>query len=46
MLDLATIQKHVQKIDADGYSIVENAIEPDFVDALVADERARRSLPR
>ena len=37
MLDLTTIQRHVAKIEADGYSIVENAIEPDFVDALVAD---------
>ncbi|HSP96905.1 MAG TPA: phytanoyl-CoA dioxygenase family protein [Candidatus Dormibacteraeota bacterium] len=37
MLDPTTIQRHVAKIEADGYSIVENAIEPDFVDALVAD---------
>jgi len=37
MLDPAQIQAHVDKIERDGYSIVERAIEPDFVDALVAD---------
>lgn len=45
MLDLATIQRHVDKIDADGYAIVERAIEPDFIDALVADlHRLEREL--
>src|SRR5512143_1430788 len=37
MLDLTTIQRHVAKIETDGYSIVENAIEPELIDALVAD---------
>ena len=45
MLDLTAIQRHVAKIDADGYSIVERAIEPDFVDALVEDlHRLEREL--
>ncbi len=39
------IQAHVDKIARDGYSIVERAIEPEFVDALVADlERLEREL--
>lgn len=37
MLDLATTQRHVTNIENDGYSIVERAIEPDFIDALVDD---------
>lgn len=37
MLDLTTIQRHVAKIEADGYAIVENAIAADFIDALVED---------
>src|SRR5262245_57997847 len=45
MLDHARIQAHVDKIAGDGYSIVEHAIEIDFVDALVADlERLEREL--
>src|SRR6266478_2777736 len=45
MMDSAQIQAHVDKIARDGYSIVEGAIEPDFVDALVADlERLEREL--
>ena len=43
MLEKEVAQAHVQRIDEVGYSIVENAIEPDFVDALVADlERIER----
>jgi ectoine hydroxylase-related dioxygenase (phytanoyl-CoA dioxygenase family) len=37
MLDQTQIQAHVDKIARDGYSIVEGAIELDFIDALVAD---------
>jgi ectoine hydroxylase-related dioxygenase (phytanoyl-CoA dioxygenase family) len=37
MLDAAQIQKHVEKIRQDGYSIVENAIDPEFAGALAAD---------
>lgn len=45
MLDLATIQRHADRIAADGYAIVENAIEADFVDALVDDlHRLEREL--
>lgn len=45
MLDQATIDRYVKQIDADGYAILENVIEPDFVDALVADlERLEREL--
>jgi ectoine hydroxylase-related dioxygenase (phytanoyl-CoA dioxygenase family) len=45
MLSQAEIEAHVEKIARDGYSIVERCIEPDFVDALVADlERLEREL--
>src|SRR5215468_6198496 len=45
MLERQQIQAHVDKIARDGYSIVEHAIELDFVDALVADlERLEREL--
>lgn len=45
MLNHAQMQAHVDKIERDGYSIVEGAIEPDFVDALVADlARLEREL--
>jgi ectoine hydroxylase-related dioxygenase (phytanoyl-CoA dioxygenase family) len=37
MLDLATIQRHVTKIETDGYAIVENAIDTAFIDALIDD---------
>lgn len=37
MLTHEQIQGHVEKIARDGYSIVEGAIEPELVDALVAD---------
>ncbi len=44
-MDQTQIQAHVDKIERDGYSIVEHAIELDFVDALVADlERLEREL--
>lgn len=49
MLDPTTIQRHVAKIEADGYAIVENAIAADLVDALVEDlgrlERERGIAP-
>jgi len=45
MLTDAQLQTYVTKIENDGYAIVENAIELDFVDALVADlERLEREL--
>jgi ectoine hydroxylase-related dioxygenase (phytanoyl-CoA dioxygenase family) len=45
MLEGAQIQTHVDKIERDGYSIVENAVELDFIDALLADlERLEREL--
>jgi hypothetical protein len=45
MLSQAEIEAHVEKIARDGYSIIERGIEPDFVDALVADlERLEREL--
>lgn len=37
MLTQAEIDAHLQRIAKDGYTIVENAIEPDLVDALAAD---------
>jgi len=36
MLSATQIEQHVAKIRKDGYSIVENAIEPEFVEELVA----------
>ena len=45
MLNDAQMQAHVDKIGRDGYSIVTDAIELDFVDALLADlERLEREL--
>ena len=45
MLDQATIDRYAKQIDTDGYAILEGVIEPDFVDALVADlERLEREL--
>ena len=45
MLDQATIDRYATQIDTDGYAILERVIEPDFVDALVADlERLEREL--
>jgi ectoine hydroxylase-related dioxygenase (phytanoyl-CoA dioxygenase family) len=37
MLSSDDIERHVQRIARDGYSIIENAIEPELVDALAAD---------
>jgi ectoine hydroxylase-related dioxygenase (phytanoyl-CoA dioxygenase family) len=37
MLSAEQIQRHKESIDREGYTIVERAIEPDFVDALNAD---------
>src|SRR5581483_8785212 len=39
VLDAATSEKHTAAIDPDGYTILERVIEPDFIDALVADPR-------
>ncbi len=45
MLDHASMQAYVDKIERDGYAIVEGAIELDFIDALLADlERLEREL--
>jgi ectoine hydroxylase-related dioxygenase (phytanoyl-CoA dioxygenase family) len=44
-MDPKQVHQHVEKVRKDGYSIVENALEADFVDALVADlERLEREL--
>jgi ectoine hydroxylase-related dioxygenase (phytanoyl-CoA dioxygenase family) len=37
MLDQATIQQHVQKIETDGYSIIPNAVATDFLDSIIED---------
>ncbi len=39
-LDDAAIAEHLKRIEADGYTVVENAIAPDLVDAI-ADDLAR-----
>jgi ectoine hydroxylase-related dioxygenase (phytanoyl-CoA dioxygenase family) len=45
MLTDRQIQTHVEQIERDGYAIVVDAIEPAFLDALVADlERLEREL--
>jgi ectoine hydroxylase-related dioxygenase (phytanoyl-CoA dioxygenase family) len=36
-MEPAQIEEHVKRIDRDGYTIVENAIELETIDALVAD---------
>ena len=36
-MDATGIRSHVEAIERDGYTIVEDAIEPDVVDALVDD---------
>src|SRR5206468_12062934 len=44
-MDAATVKAHVDAIARDGYTIVEDAIEPDLVDALTEDlERLEREL--
>jgi ectoine hydroxylase-related dioxygenase (phytanoyl-CoA dioxygenase family) len=44
-MDSATAQKHVARIAADGYTIIEEAIEPDLIDDLTADlDRLERDL--
>ena len=43
MLETDTIDAHAERIARDGFSIIERAIEPDLVDALVGDlERLER----
>jgi ectoine hydroxylase-related dioxygenase (phytanoyl-CoA dioxygenase family) len=37
MLDQSTILQHVAKIESDGYSIIPNAIESDFITAIIED---------
>lgn len=36
-LDAAAVSEHVKRIEEDGYTIVENAIEPDLIDELNDD---------
>jgi len=44
-MDAATVRAHVEAIERDGYTIVEDGIEPDLVDALAADlDRLEREL--
>ena len=37
MLSAEQVKQHEERIARDGYSILENAIEPDFIDALAED---------
>ena len=37
MLDAATLERHAGRIARDGYTVVENAIEPDLLEALRED---------
>jgi ectoine hydroxylase-related dioxygenase (phytanoyl-CoA dioxygenase family) len=44
-MDSATVADHVQRVGRDGYTIVENAIDSDLVDELIADlARLEREL--
>ena len=44
-MDAATVNEHVKRVAADGYTIVEDAIAPDLVDELIADlARLEREL--
>ncbi len=49
MLEGRDIERHLERIRRDGYSIVENAIEPELIDALTEDlerlERERDVVP-
>src|SRR5690348_16449078 len=40
VMDAATVAEHAKRVAADGYTIVENAIDLDLVDAI-ADDLAR-----
>jgi ectoine hydroxylase-related dioxygenase (phytanoyl-CoA dioxygenase family) len=45
VLDAATVASHLERIRRDGFTIVEDAIEPDLVAGLAADlERLERTL--
>ena len=44
MLAPEQISHHVERVARDGYTIVENAIEPDFVDALAQDLQRLESV--
>jgi ectoine hydroxylase-related dioxygenase (phytanoyl-CoA dioxygenase family) len=44
-MDTGAVRDHLDRIERDGYTIVEDAIEPDFVDALIDDlARLEREL--
>ena len=44
-MDAATVARHVESIGRDGYTVVEDAIEPDLVDGLLGDlDRLERDL--
>jgi ectoine hydroxylase-related dioxygenase (phytanoyl-CoA dioxygenase family) len=44
-MDASALAGHIENIDRDGYTIVENAIEPDLIDGLNAElERLERDL--
>ena len=49
MLDEAALEAHRGRIERDGFTVVEAAIEPEFVDALAADllrlEQEREIVP-
>jgi len=36
-MDPDTLEQHLQRIERDGYSIIENALDPELTDALVSD---------
>ena len=44
-LDPAALHGHLERIERDGYTIVEDAIEPELAGALVARTRAKSDLP-
>lgn len=44
-MEAAARQQHLERIERDGYSIIENAIEPELIDALASDlQRLEREL--
>jgi ectoine hydroxylase-related dioxygenase (phytanoyl-CoA dioxygenase family) len=43
LLDSKTIQAHLERVQRDGYTIIENAIEPDLVEELGKDIRRLES---
>ena len=45
MLSREQLEAHLERIDQDGYTVVEDAIEPEFVSALYDDKGKEVAAP-